>query len=311
MMDNRITYTFRTKKDYSKFRTYLDNDSLELKIRPNNIIQVYYFDDYSNHIQINVEDLIELHDFLTKKNISGSIDNEDIRDCQTILLENNYIDILDYLIENNFVTDRHFGVMLIHACTLSNTDTISYLLKYCDDIDHFDKYCALDAACRRGGVEIVAFLLEKINYTQTNLNGVLCSTVKGNSLNTLKLLIENGADIHSNNELLCVSMEKNSIDIMEYLLSNGADITTLTDEQIEYSIEKNHVERIELLLNRLNRDQKWIDNIFKRSAKYSVEMVQLLVDNGANVKKYRKQVCEAAKRENNNHLVEYLKKLND
>ena len=69
----------------------------------------------------------------------------------------------------------------------------------------------------------------------------------------------------------------------------------------------------EFFIDAFDVDQEWIDNIFLNSEKYSTEVVQLFIENGANIEKYGKKLYIKAKKNNNYHnnnyhLAEYLKK---
>jgi hypothetical protein len=71
-------------------------------------------------------------------------------------------------------------------------------------------------------------------------------------------------------------------------------------------MKQNHMEIIEFLLNNLPYEQKFIDTMFINSANCSVEMVEILINAGADAKQYGKRLCSLAEVENNYHLIEFL-----
>ena len=78
-----------------------------------------------------------------------------------------------------------------------------------------------------------------------NKEHILVKSAQDGKIEAVKYLIENGADIHYNNdEALQISVKWNHIGVVKYLVENGADIWKITDDDLK----KNNNEYIVLYL---------------------------------------------------------------
>ena len=142
----------------------------------------------------------------------------------------------------------------------------------------------------------------------------MISAIESENLTFVTLLAEKfyKKNDYSDSKFLYNALISGCIDIVEYLLSMGADldnIDILDAECIIFDcVKENYIEVIQLLLNEIEFDQEDIDKMFNRSEPYSEEFVELLINSGANVKKYGNKVYQKAKKLKNNTLAKYLKK---
>lgn len=323
-MENIIEYTL-SLKNYNKLTKYIQEKKkiLLLKISPNDIIEIYdcrenaYDLNSEEHVEIiikiSVEDLMRLHNFLIDKNLSGYIHRRSIWNLNKIILKNNYIDILDYWIFGNCLFDSkkkstNIDDLLYDACKMSNVDMVMYILNHIDKIDYNKRFNIFIKICTRGDPEIVVAFLEKFDDIEITLS-ILNSAIASKNIKVLEVLVEYGANINEHiNSLLLNSMREDCVDIVEYLLENGVNIAVAEIENILDCMNNNSIGTVELLLNKLDYNQEQIDYLFGQSEKCNVEMIKLLIKNGANLKKYGKIVCEKAKKSKNNHLTEYLER---
>ena len=64
-----------------------------------------------------------------------------------------------------------------------------------------------------------------------------------------KAFIENGADVHTYNDVaICWTAEDGQKEIAELLLKNGANVHAWDDSTLRYAVENGHTEMVELLL---------------------------------------------------------------
>ena len=308
-MDNNIDFEIHSKSS-KKFKKYITqtNDKTRLKIGNHTYIDLvdYWF---ANNIYFEIcpEDFIEFHQFIRKRKIAGGFSNGIYK-----LVEKNYIDLIDYLIGINFEYCSNYNQpsneiitnLFWIACEISGTYMIKCLLEQVDD--NFDKSQGFIFACKRGDIEIISMLLDELDHGILDFNKSLRHAIISGNLEVIKLLIEQGANINLyKNVFLQEAIKNNFSDIAEFLLSIGADITVIDNDNMICCMKSNHVDIVEFLLNKLDYDQKWIDNVFISSCDCSPEIVQLLIDNGANVKKYGDELCRKAMKYNI-HLAKYL-----
>ncbi|MCA9487373.1 MAG: ankyrin repeat domain-containing protein [Nanoarchaeota archaeon] len=111
--------------------------------------------------------------------------------------------------------------------------------------------------------EIVEYLLEKgANIETTNKNGFtpLLWAVDQNSLNTVKILVENGADIEAKREddykgrnSLITAVYLDYFEIVKYLVESGANVNAVDNEgktALDYAIEEENQEVIDYLISK-------------------------------------------------------------
>lgn len=240
------------------------------------------------------------------------------------VIEQNRIDVLNYLIDNKFfeykASAKHiFGNnvlkgLVIDTCGLGNDSIFMYLFerlkKMVDNVSDLGVEFMLICACEYGNFPNAAIILNNYKNHISHLTDYLINAVESGNLDIVKLLIECGARIEPRlDKLLRISLLNNFIDIVNFLLSKGANINKITEENIEDCVVSNHLDSIELLFGQREFDQNEIDRMFICGRTCSAEMVELFVNNGANVKKYGKKLLRKAEKCENYALVKYLEKV--
>ena len=102
-------------------------------------------------------------------------------------------------------------------------------------------------------------------------------------LNVVKYLVENGANIHTQDDhALCWSAGYGYLDVVKYLVENGANIHAQNDHALCWSAENGHLKVVRLLLEN-GADIHADDDYALCSSAYRdhLEVVRLLLENGA------------------------------
>jgi len=86
---------------------------------------------------------------------------------------------------------------------------------------------------------------DKINYNWY----CFCWATEYEHLEVVKFLVENGANIHANNDLaLCWAAENGYLEIVKYLVENGANIHANNDCALRWAAYKGHLEVVKYLI---------------------------------------------------------------
>ena len=140
-------------------------------------------------------------------------------------------------------------------------------------------------AIKNNSIKKIQDLLD--NGTDIHYNNdepLLCAANKGN-LKMVKLLLDNGADIHADDdEALMRATDNDNLEIVKLLLDNGADIHANNDEALILAADNGNLEIAQLLLDR-GANIHAADGEALMLAVYNdnLEMVKLLLDRGANI----------------------------
>lgn len=109
------------------------------------------------------------------------------------------------------------------------------------------------------------------------------------NIDTLKILLDAGADIHTEDDLILFNaVDEEEIEIVKYLLDRGADINAIQSNTSETVLSRaasnNNVSMLEFLLS-AGADIHAHDDIALRYAAYdgAFEAIQFLIQKGANV----------------------------
>ena len=133
-----------------------------------------------------------------------------------------------------------------------------------------------------------------------------------NDVNTIKYLVENGANIHADDDSsLQVSAEYGNLEVVKYLVKHGADIHAKDDVALRWSVEKGHLEVVKYLVEQganIHAD----DDASLRSAAYNgrLEVVKYLIGQGANIHADNDASLRRASLNGHLYVVNYLKNLN-
>jgi ankyrin repeat protein len=116
------------------------------------------------------------------------------------------------------------------------------------------------------------------------LSQELINAAKNGDLENVKVLLENGADVHAeNDDALLWASSNGHVEVVKLLLENGADPHAKNDAALRWASEYGRVEIVKLLLeNGANPHAENDEALRGASSNGHTEVVQLLLENGAN-----------------------------
>lgn len=166
---------------------------------------------------------------------------------------NGHIDIVKYLYENRTNRNKPSETDPISKCYKGNhIDIIIYLLEkdfYKISVSDADYVIVL--ASKKGDCKFLNYFLkfiEKINI-KVNLDSALSSAAENGHLEPSRILINKGADIHTNSDYpFRLACESGCFELVQYLIDLGADIAKYGLSAMYYAIEKGHLNIIKLLI---------------------------------------------------------------
>jgi ankyrin repeat protein len=99
----------------------------------------------------------------------------------------------------------------------------------------------LSKAAEEGNLKTVKFLVENGANIHCNNEAPLHYAVKNGHLKTVKYLVEQGADIHARNDYAVRwAARKGHFEIVKYLVENGADIYARNELALSWAVTNNH-----------------------------------------------------------------------
>lgn len=203
----------------------------------------------------------------------AEINVQDIRGVSPLMLaaQQNFGSMVLLLLENganpNLTSIEGYNSLHL-PCELGHENIIKILLQTDVNVNYQDKdgdTPLMIAACH-GFKNIVEMLLKKnanLNFQNKNGDTALMKAANGNSFEVVKLLVEKGAELNlSANDgatALAFSMSKPNKEMTKYLIRSGA--------------------------NKIQLEKKVLDSMFPKLCQQgdAIELVQLYLDNGANV----------------------------
>lgn len=248
---------------------------------------------------------IESIEYLLSKGAHFEWDLEDNYSALANALEYNRLDIAEYLLNHGAkLPIRESGTsggrpdILERACINGNIDTIKWIFAHGYPITEEYLFLAMNAAARYDQIDVLKYLIFDLKAninTLSYIDTVLDNAVRLSSLETVKFLVDNGANIDGvKNEFMTpvqsAAMDNKS-DILLYLVEKGANVNLVGSHDGNKSTSA-----LALAIQ-----QGYFD------------IVKILVEHGADIH-YKEgwtsgkdTPLEIAEREKSQHIIDYLK----
>lgn len=318
-----ICVEFEILKGYDKLKKNIvqSDDKKIIYINGKNVNIVEKINYRENKtVVIDFEYIIDFDKYLKKNKIKFTMDaGTDLN----IILEHGGIEVLQLL--KYYIDKSIYGYsddILESACVYNNPIIINFLL---EKTEYACIWYAFLENMFDMPIEIMKLFLEKItvdNYDKygdkisyTNLSNynereILDKIIEKNEIKVLKLI--NEYDIFDSifydeiNELMTYALYYNFIEMAEYLVEQGAELEYIDSNDVVGYCKVGSSEAVEWVFDNRKINQKFIDEIFIKMEKCRPEFVQLIIDYGANDKKYGKTLRKNAIKIKNKNLVKYL-----
>jgi len=241
------------------------------------------------------------------------------------------IDFVKFLIENGADVNLHNKEgkgPLKTAIEDDNIDIVKLFISKNADVNEKEIHgdTPLIGASRKGNLNIVKLLIENgavVNTQDSNgITPLILATYKGFE-DVVEILLDKGADVNARSnygDSLMYAAEKGHFNIAKILISKGAKIDTdhvypngNSSSSFDKAITFKNYNIAELLINKLDKGDK-IDKWFMYAVAFcdNVDIVKLLIDNGANwnrLTKKNKSALDLAIENGNNNIINLLEKL--
>lgn len=150
----------------------------------------------------------------------------------------NYFDIVKYLVDNGADVnyDNNYASALTGAVFKNNIEMVKYLLDKGTMFNGFDNNI-LECAIYNKNLDMIKLLF---NYGISFTNITFCNALSSQNMDIIKFFVENGADIHMDNEYpLKYALETNNAEMVKYLVENGADVYNVDVDKVNSLLYKN------------------------------------------------------------------------
>lgn len=176
---------------------------------------------------------------------------------------------------------------LIIAVGNSYIDTAKILIENGADVNAVDieGWSALSYAVNNGDIEIAKLLLENKVKIKDELLIAIKSPIVESSINIMKLLIDNKANINYTDENgfspLNMAIESGDMELTKFLITNGANVNSLMQDGVSligYAIAQNNMDLLQILIenganvNYTNGDS-WADTPLKTASRLGLDNV--------------------------------------
>ena len=145
-------------------------------------------------------------------------------------------------------------------------------------------------------------------YTKDNRTALRQACRDGN-FETIKSLVENGADIHAKyDKAIRDASRKGHLEVVKFLITSGAYIHTFDDHTVQLASEYGHLDIVKLLVNE-GADIYADDNYAAQLASENghIEVVKFLITEGADISKIKHDQLLSLSG-NNNFIFEIISK---
>lgn len=164
-------------------------------------------------------------------------------------------------------------------------EVVKLLVEYGADIHYFQDEC-LAIASEGGHLELVKFFLEHTTFTQSK-NSAFILSASNEHTDIVKLLLENGADVHfSQDYALVTASERGHTEIVKLLLKFGADVHAQNNFALRKASENGYSKVVKLLLKHgADAQERNNELLLKASKKGYVDIINSFLAYGLGTNK--------------------------
>ena len=213
---------------------------------------------------------------------------------------------------------------VISSSYRSSTDIMEFVLNkfkeylyeiYCEKRGFISKYAINYSKLLKIEPILISFIKENnMKYYRFFIDKIT-DIVDELSSHSVKPILKNSYKYHTNNlsystiqhSLLRFCVENDFPIFAEQLIQDGTEFTS--NDICNRILNHNSIGILELFAEKQLLDVYDMDDMFENSYKCSVELVEILIDNGADYKTIGEEVLESALKNKNKPLAKYLKKL--
>lgn len=121
-----------------------------------------------------------------------------------------------------------------------------------EGVQYYDDEIALGWAARQGRSDLVEYLLKKGIDPNTIKTNSISYALSSGDLDTIKLLVEAGAELNNQSGFQFgkdIIKSSETTEILEYLISKGLNVQKYENELINWSMQKEESDWIEMLVD--------------------------------------------------------------
>ena len=134
--------------------------------------------------------------------------------------------------------------------------------------------------------DLLKMVLVLINiYFQTKMNEELIEACKAGDINKVLQLVEDGADVHADNDHALRSASLNGhIEVVKILIEKGADVHANNDSSLHSASLNGHIEVVKILIEKGADIHAQNDNALRWASQNGhLEVVKILIEIGADI----------------------------
>ena len=141
----------------------------------------------------------------------------------------------------------------------------------------------LIGAAMDGHLDVVKSLVEQGANLHAENEEALTSASANGHFDVVKYLVEHGADFHVNDEALGLAASYGRLDVVKYLIEQGADLHVLNENPLKWSSWHGHLEIVKYLVE-LGADLHVEGELALRGAAINghLDVIKYLIEQGAN-----------------------------
>lgn len=205
-----------------------------------------------------------------------------IEDAIQSAANQDYVDIVKYLMTKVEITDTFVNKCFVKACHGESTKVAKYFIELGVDVT-IENNIAIRSFAVTNDLDLIKCLISRGANHRINNDAPLVNATRYGFLDTIKYLVSIGSDIHAQNDMpICVASRCNGIDIVKYLVSLGADTHAYEDAPLRKAAKNGRIEIVEYLISVGANVHAKNNHALRRSiANYYWQTALVLAINGA------------------------------